>query len=205
MDHAQVTVESSVDGAVQLLRQILQLYKVLGPQSLASLTKSYLAAAPTAETAADAAEGMMARAFRVFDGAADAVLRACAARQGFDLSGSKSYRRRLEEGYFQVAYPAMVAFMVWLDREGQKQALANLGKFFQSTMLGVAGYMMLDSNLDEHLQRLQATCQSLIDSSRQKCLRLKADLMGYFVDMLAARLGAFFAASLKAIADGDHR
>lgn len=351
MDRAQGTAESPVDGAVHLLQQILQLYKVMGPQSMASLTKSYLSSAPTVETAQDAAEGMMAQAFRVFDGAVDAVLRASAARQGFDLSESQSYRRRMEEGYFRVAYPALVMYMVWLDREGQKTASKNLGKFFQSTMLGVAGYMMLDTNLDEqtqnpaeillalsfiqehdrllletfeweagdyelldrfkqlylkaeirekrarfthspytlehpedcgykavhaylpfalllqksgkgdqiddylqffyewgaplqimddlidleedlqnghysyptlgfeksissrppsdsaaliksdvkHLKHLQATCRGLIDGSRKRCLILKADLMGYFVDMLEARLDVFFAEMLKSI------
>jgi hypothetical protein len=43
-------------------------------------------------------------------------------------------------------------FMVWLDREGQQKAIENIGKIFQSTMLGVAGYMILDSNLDEQNQ-----------------------------------------------------
>jgi hypothetical protein len=149
MNQVKVTAESSIDGVVLLLRQILQLYKEMGPQSMESLAKSYLAPAPTGETAMDAAEGMMARAFKIFDGAVDSILQACAARQGFDLSESRSYRRRLEEGYFQVAYPAIVMYMAWLDREGQVKALENLGKIFQSTMLGVAGYMILDTNLDE--------------------------------------------------------
>ncbi len=152
MDQAQATDESSIDGVVQLLRGILQLYKQMGPQSMEGLTKSYRAPAPTAETATDAAEGMMAQAFQVFDEAVDAVLHAFAAQQGFDLSESKLYRRRLEEGYFRVVYPALVMFMIWLDREGQHKALENIGKFFQSTMLGVAGYMMLDSILDEQKQ-----------------------------------------------------
>jgi hypothetical protein len=137
---------------VQLLRQILQLYKEMGPQSMVSLTKSYLSSAPTAETAQDAAEGMMAQAFKIFDEAVDSVLQAFAAQQGFDLSESSNYRRRMDEGYFRVSYPAIVMYMVWLDREGQMKALENLGKFFQSTMLGVAGYMILDSNLDEQKQ-----------------------------------------------------
>ncbi len=152
MDQAQLTDETSIDGVMQILRQILQLYKEMGPQSMESLTKSYLAPAPTAETANDAAEGMMAQAFIKFDEAVDAVLQGFAARQGYDLSESKNYQRRLEEGYFRVAYPAIILFMAWLDREGQQKAIENLGKFFQSTMLGVAGYMMLDSNLDEQQQ-----------------------------------------------------
>lgn len=91
----------------------------------------------------------MAQAFKIFDDAVCSVIQAFADRQGFDLSTSSNYRRRMEEGYFRVTYPAIVMFMVWLDREGQQKAIENLGKLFRSTMLGVAGYMMLDSNLDE--------------------------------------------------------
>jgi hypothetical protein len=149
MDLEKVIEEPSLDEVVQLLRQILQFYKEMGPQSMQGLTNSYLAPAPTAETAADAAEGMMAQAFNIFDDAVDATLQAFAARQGYDLSESRNYRRRLEEGYFRVAYPAIIMYMVWLDREGQTKAIENLDKIFQMTMLGVAGYMILDSNLDE--------------------------------------------------------
>lgn len=152
MDHRQMLEESSVDGAVRVLRQILQFYKEMGPESMAGLTKSYLASAPTSETATDPAEGMMAQAFAIFDDAVDSVLRTFAARQGFDLSESRNYRRRTEEGYFRVAYPALVMYMAWLDREGQQKAIESLGKLFQSIMLGVAGYMMLDTNLDEQKQ-----------------------------------------------------
>src|SRR5512143_2296566 len=108
MEPVKVINESSLDGVVQLLRQILQLYKAMGPQSMESLTKSYLSAAPTAETASDAAEGMMAQAFQTFDAAVDTVLQAFAARQGYDLSDSSNYQRRMEEGYFRVVYPAIV-------------------------------------------------------------------------------------------------
>ena len=152
MDQVKVTDESSIEEAVQLLRQILQLHKEMGPQSMESLTKSYLSSAPTAETAKDAAEGLMAQAFKIFDSAVDSVLQTFAAQQGYDLSESRNYRRRMDEGYFRVAYPAIVMYMVWLDREGQKKAIENLSKIFQSTMLGVAGYMILDSNLDVQQQ-----------------------------------------------------
>lgn len=141
-----------IDQVVQMLQQILQLYKAMGPQSMESLTKSYLAAAPSAEDSKDAAEDMMVQAFRVFDSATDSILRASAARQGFDLSRSANYLRRMEEGYFQVGYPFIVMYMVWLDRENQVTALENLGRLYQSTMLGIAGYMILDSILDEQKQ-----------------------------------------------------
>ena len=349
MNQTKVADESSIDTAVQLLRQILQLYKEMGPQSMESLTRSYLSSAPTAETAKDAAEEMMAQAFEIFDTAVDSVLQSVAARQGFDLLESRNYRRRRDEGYFRVAYPAMVIYIAWLDREGQKKVIENFEKIFRSIMLGVAGYMILDSNLDEqtqnsaeillsvsfiqehdklllesfefnraeyellhrfkqlylmaeikekrsrfirspyiqehpencgykavhgylpfalllqksgkgdqiddylqffyewgaplqimddimdleedlknghysyptlgfeneisirsasdlaalirsdveHLKRLQLICMELIDSSRNKCIELKADLMGFFVDMLEARLNAFFNEMLK--------
>jgi hypothetical protein len=77
----------------QLLSQILQLYKQIGPQSMESLTKSYLSSAPTDETAKDAAEGIMAQAFKIFDDAVELVLTQFAAKQGFDLSKSKNYKR----------------------------------------------------------------------------------------------------------------
>lgn len=152
MNQVKVKDESSIDRAVQVLEQVPRLYKEMGPQSMASLTKSYLAPAPTAETATDAAEGMMAHAFDIFDAAVWSTLEAVADRQGFDLSQSKTLRRRIDEGYFHVAYPAIVMYLVWLDREGQQKAIENVEKLFRSTMLGVAGYMMLDSNLDEQEQ-----------------------------------------------------
>ncbi len=138
-----------LDNAVQLLKQILLLYKQMGPQSMESLTKSYLSSAPTVDNAKDIAEGMMAQAFKIFDAAVDFILVKFAAEQGFDLSKSKNYKRRYEEGYFRVFYPAIVMYVAWLDQEGQKKALENLESIFSSFMFGVAGYEILDSNLDE--------------------------------------------------------
>ena len=111
--------------------------------------RSYLAAAPSSETAKDAAEGMMAQAFGVFDAAAESVLKGFASKLGCDLANSASYLRRRDEGYFRVAYPAIVNYMVWLDRAGQKEVLQHMDKVFASYMFGVAGYVILDSNLDQ--------------------------------------------------------
>ncbi len=162
--------ESPLSEAVQILNQILQLYKELGPQSMESLAKSYLSSAPTADTAKDAAEGMMAQAFGVFDAAVDYVLNKFAAQQGFDLSKSKNYKHRLEEGYFRVFYPAVVMYMAWLDLEGQKKAIENIGNIFASFMLGVAGYEILDSNLDEGKWNSEEILFSI--SLIQECERL---------------------------------
>lgn len=113
------------------------------------LTRSYLAAAPSKDSAKDPAEEMMAEAFGILDSATDAILKEFAARQGFDLSTSKNYQRRKDEGYLEVMYPAIVMFVIWLDREGQKKALENLGNVFASIMFGTVGYVILDTNLDE--------------------------------------------------------
>jgi hypothetical protein len=48
-----------------------------------------------------------------------------------------------------------------------------------------------------HLKRMELICKELIDSSRNRCIKLEADLMGYFVDMLKARLDAFFSEMLS--------
>ncbi len=50
----------------------------------------------------------------------------------------------------------------------------------------------------EHLKRMQLICQRLMISSRNRCIQLDADLFGYFVDILEARLDAFFSEMLKA-------
>lgn len=152
MDATKAQGEATIEAVVQLLHQILRLYKAMGPQSMESLTKSYLADAPSAETAQDAAEGMMAQAFQVFDDGADWTLRSFAAQRGFDLAQSATYRRRLDEGYFRVVYPILVLLMAWIDREKHADAVQNLDKLFQSAVLGVAGYMLLDTNLDEQTQ-----------------------------------------------------
>ncbi|HEX9262239.1 MAG TPA: hypothetical protein VF893_06890 [Candidatus Bathyarchaeia archaeon] len=165
-----MTPLNPIENVVIMLRQILQLYKKLGPQSMESLTKSYLAPAPTTETATDAAEGIMAQAFKVFDEATDSVLTEFAAQQGFDLSKSVNYKRRMDEGYFRVFYPAIVMYVAWLDREGQKNALDNLGRVFSMFMFGVAGYQILDSNLDEAKQNQAEILMCL--SFIQECDRL---------------------------------
>jgi hypothetical protein len=164
------TDEPHLVEATKLLSRILQLYKQIGPQSMESLTKSYLSSAPTVETAKDAVERMMAQAFKIFDAAVDSVLTKFAAQQGFDLSKSKNYKRRLEEGYFRVFYPAIVMYMVWLDREGQKKAIDSIGNIFSSFMLGVAGYQILDSNLDESKENPEEILLTL--SFIQECERL---------------------------------
>lgn len=151
MNTKQHSNEPYLDEVVQLLRQILALYKVLGPQSMEQLGQSYLAPAPTAETAKGPAEELMAQAYKIFDDAVISVLETFGKRQGYNLSESKNLKRRLDEGYFRVAYPFIVLYVIWLDREGLSDVLENIGIFFQSMMLGIAGYMILDTNLDEAL------------------------------------------------------
>jgi hypothetical protein len=177
MSETKSTESPSIDEVALLLQQILQMYKALGPESMESLTKSYLAPAPTAETATDVAEEMMAQAFKIFDDATDSVLKGFATQQGFDLSQSENYERRLNEGYFRVFYPAIVMYAIWLDREDQKKALANTGNIFASFMLGVAGYQILDSNLDEDKENPEEILLTL--SFIQECERLLLKSFGF--------------------------
>jgi hypothetical protein len=137
-----------------------------------SLTKSYLSAAPIAETAQDGAEAAMAQAFKVFDNASDSALKTFAHNQGFNLSKSVNYQKRVDEGYFRVVYPGIVMYTIWLDREGEVEALENLDKVFLSWMFGVAGYMMLDSNLDQGKENPAETllCLSFIQEAERLLL-----------------------------------
>lgn len=141
--------DNSKDEALQLLQQILQLYKVMGPQSMENLTKAYLSSTPTKESAKDATEELMAKAYKIFDNAVDSKLTVFAEQQGFNLLESSNYREKRDDGYFQIMYPVVIMFMIWLDQEGEEKILENLGKIFYSMMFGVAGYVILDSNLDE--------------------------------------------------------
>ncbi len=166
-----------VENACLLLQQILQLYKEIGPESMGGLASSYLAEPPTSDSAKDPAEAIMAEAFKIFDGATDSVLRTFAARLGFDLSDAPAYQRRRDEGYFWVMYPVLVMYVVWLDQEGEEKALENLEGIFSSTTFGTAGYVMLDSNLDEEKENPAEILLSL--SFIQEHERLLLDVFGF--------------------------
>jgi len=135
---------STIEDACQLLRLILQLYKETGPESIESLTRSYLSSPPTSDSVKNVADGLMADASKVFDDATDSVLRAFAAGLGFDLSGSATYQQRRDEGYFRTFYPVLVTYMIWLDQEGEEKVLENLRDIFCSTIFGVAGLVWPD-------------------------------------------------------------
>lgn len=165
---------STIEDACQLLRLILQLYRETGPESIESLTRSYLSSPPTSDSAKDVVEGTMADAFNVFDDATDSVLSAFAAGLGFDLLDSATYRRRRDEGYFRTLYPVLVTYMIWLDQEGEEKVLENLQYIFCSTIFGVAGYVILDSNLDEEKENPTEVLISLSFIQEHERLLLRA-------------------------------
>lgn len=84
------TTATSLDEIVRLLRQALEWYKGTGPDSMQSLTGSFLTPRSTAGSAGPPA-GVIAEAFRTFDGATDALLTGFAARHGFDLADLMGY------------------------------------------------------------------------------------------------------------------
>lgn len=149
MPEAESSIHPSMNKVIELLHLILRGYKELGPQSMENFTKSYLAAPPTQDTAENAAEMMMAEAFEIFDEATDSILTEFAARKGVDLSKSPTYQKRRTEGYFRVMYPGIVMYMIWIDREGLQKTIERIGDIYASWMFGTAGYVMLDTNLDE--------------------------------------------------------
>lgn len=177
MSTPRLAVTASLDRVNHLLAQVPRMYSALGPASLESLTRSYLAEAPVIETARDAAEAMMAEAFAVFDDAAGECLTAFAARAGFELAASATYLKRRDEGYLRVMYPAIVMYVIWLDREGLTAVLERAGEVFASWMFGTAGYVMLDSNLDENRADPAEILLSL--SFIQEHERLILDAFGY--------------------------
>ncbi|HMK47348.1 MAG TPA: class 1 isoprenoid biosynthesis enzyme [Methanocella sp.] len=138
-----------MDRVVLLLQQILQQYRENEFKSIGILANFYLPSSTIAdETVKDTAETAV-QALKIFDSAADSVLKEFAIQQGFDLSKSKKYQSRMKEGYLRVFYPVIVSHAIWLDREDGGKAVKNLGNIFRSTVLGAAGYIIFDSNIDD--------------------------------------------------------
>ena len=83
-------------------------------------------------------------AFKGLDEQAQATLREFSAPLGFDLTQWKSNRMQ----YFKDAYPVFAFLAVWMDKEGLSVLLANFGDILRAGVLAVAGYGILDENVD---------------------------------------------------------
>jgi len=198
---ADTAASPSMDKAVLLIQQILLLYKENGPRFMENLTNFYLFSPSISDnTAKDAAKGATAvQAFKIFDNAADSVLKEFAIRQGFDLSQSTKYQRRMEDGYFRIFGPIIVSYMVWLDREDEGEALKNLGNIFRSTMIGAAGYMVFDSNIidDRHHNPSEIMLSLLLIQEHDRLLQQSFEFNSADYELLNRFKQLYLAAEIK--------
>jgi hypothetical protein len=83
-------------------------------------------------------------AFKGLDDSARQMLKEFSAPLGFDVSQWKSNRLQ----YFKDAYPVFAFLVVWMDEEGLSDLLENFGDILRAGVFAVAGYGILDENVD---------------------------------------------------------
>lgn len=83
-------------------------------------------------------------AFKGLDHAAQLTLSKFSAPLGFDLTKWKSNRMQ----YFKDAYPVFAFLAVWMAEEGLDDLIKNFGDILQAGVFAVAGYGILDENVD---------------------------------------------------------
>jgi hypothetical protein len=99
-------------------------------------------------------------AFRGLDAEAKRVLQEFTAPLGIDVTRWKSSR----EQYFKDAYPIFAFLAVWMDEMGLNGFLDRFDEILRSAVFGVAGYGILDENVDSASPSPVEvlTCQALI-------------------------------------------
>lgn len=85
-------------------------------------------------------------AFKGLDGAARLILREFSAPLGLDVTAWKTNRLQ----YFKDAYPIFAFLAVWMDEMGLEDFLARFDDILRSAVFGVAGYGILDENVDSN-------------------------------------------------------
>lgn len=83
-------------------------------------------------------------AFRGLDDQAAQSLREFSGRLGVDVTGWASNRSQ----YLKDAYPIFAFLAVWMDEEGLNDFLARFDDILQAGVYAVAGYGILDANVD---------------------------------------------------------
>ncbi|MBI4926924.1 MAG: hypothetical protein HY835_04105, partial [Anaerolineae bacterium] len=89
---------------------------------------------------------------------------------GFDLTSWKSNRMQ----YFKDAYPVFAFLAVWMDEEGMSDLVAQFGDILQAGVFAVAGYGILDENVDgSHASPVEIlTAQALIAEYELRALNI---------------------------------
>lgn len=85
-------------------------------------------------------------AFQGLDNAGKKILRDFSAPLGFDVTEWKSLRAKAE--YFKDAYPIFAFLAIWMDEAGLREPLDHFGDILRAAMYGIAGYGILDVNVD---------------------------------------------------------
>lgn len=85
-------------------------------------------------------------AFQGLDAQARQLLRDFSTPLGVDVTHWKSNRLQ----YFKDAYPIFAFLVIWLDEMGLEDTLARFDDVLRSAVFGVAGYGILDENVDSN-------------------------------------------------------
>ncbi len=109
-------------------------------------------------------------AFKGLDDQAKQVLRDFSAPLGLDVTMWESNRLQ----YFKDAYPVFAFLAVWMDEEGLDELLENFGDFLRAGVYAVAGYGILDVNVDSRSPSPVEilTAQALISEYETLALRI---------------------------------
>jgi hypothetical protein len=83
-------------------------------------------------------------AFRGLDDDARQILKDFSTPLGFDVTEWKSNRLQ----YFKDAYPVFAFLVVWMDEQRLTDLLKNFGDILRAGVFAVAGYGILDENVD---------------------------------------------------------
>ncbi len=86
-------------------------------------------------------------AFNGLDAEARQVLKDFSAPLGLDVTSWRSNRLQ----YFKDAYPVFAFLVVWMDEEGLTDLLDRFDEILRAGVLAVAGYGILDENVDSDL------------------------------------------------------
>jgi hypothetical protein len=110
------------------------------------------------------------RAFRGLDDCAQQTLRAYSAPLGVDVTQWQSNRFQ----YFKDAYPIFTFLAIWLDEQSLDDVLAQFPNVLRAAVFGVAGYGILDVNVDSKTPSPVEilTAQALISEYETTILRV---------------------------------
>jgi len=133
-------------------------------------------------------------AFRGLDGQAMNILREFSAPLGIDVTQWKSNRPQ----YFKDAYPIFAFLAIWMDEVGLQEYLEKFDIVLRSAVFGVAGYGILDENVDSNVPSPVEvlTAQALISEYESLILQVFG-VTPVNLDILHRMRSLFLAAEIK--------